>query len=227
MLKSKSIVAAGRLPLSAVLLSFGCVLLLSGAAQAATVWQKAYTISIKEFHQQLAYSSAQMQSALTATQTKLASCATTIDDLSFTSPNAAEDFANELEDQYTADVAVGVDQPALSAFTALAKLPLLRTEHKQALADQTIMHRLLTLNTCGDLTRWQATGFSSSTEPPNTKQFGQVFSVELPSFSLSLTLPTSETKNYDKLIVKAGDKTSAVFTAIGDDWSTWSQGFNF
>lgn len=209
------------------LLSITFVLVLSSVAHAASVSQSAYKIFIKEFNQQIAYSSTQLQSKLTATQTQLASCATTIDELSSSNINAAEAFSDELEDQYTADVAAGIDQPALSAFTSLAKLKLPRTEHKDALFGETLTHKLLTLNTCADLNRWQTTSFSSSTEPANTKEFGQPLAVNLPGVSVTMTLSTSEVKNYNKLQRKASNKTSAVFNTVSDDWVTWSAEFGF
>ncbi len=73
-----------------------------------------------------------------------------------------------------------MDRLALTAFTALAKLPLPSSEHKQAVDAERIMHRLLTLNACADLTQWSDSGFSSSSEPPNTKEFGGPLSVNLP-----------------------------------------------
>jgi hypothetical protein len=213
---------------SIALLSIGFVLLLSSSAHAATVSQRAYGIFINEFRQQVAYSSAQLQSELTATETKLASCATAVDAVSSTHIDAAEALSDELEDQYTADVAIGIDQPALSAFTSLAKLGLPRAEHKQALAAETIMHRLLTLNTCADLTRWQAAAFSSSSEPPNTNEFRQPpLAVNLPAVDVIMTLPTSESSNYNKQSNEAGQKTTAVYDTIGNDWMAWSQGFGF
>lgn len=213
-------------PMIAVL-SIGIFLSFSNSARAATVSMRAYDIFLKEYRGQLADSAADMQSALTATQTKLASCASAVDALSQTNINAAEAFSDELEDQYTADVAVGVDKPALTAFADLAKLPLPRAEHKQVVSAEATMHRLLSLNTCADLTRWQSTSFATKTEPPNTTEFGRPLSVSLPSVDVVMTLSTSQVDKYDRQERKADQKTSTVFDAISNDWSAWAQGFGF
>ena len=197
------------------------------AAQAATISQQAYTIFVKEFRQQLSYSASAMQANLTATQTKLSSCATDIYSVSSSNVNAAEALSQELEDQFTADVAAGIDKPALSAFTALAKLHLPSTDHHQAVADETLMHRLLTLNTCSDLTRWQAANFSSSSEPRNTKEFGIALSVNLPGIDVPMTLATSEVRIYDKDNNKVSAETNRIFNTVSNDWTAYAQNFGF
>ena len=219
-------------PLSVIALGAGTGTLLAfalgtTAAQAATVSQQADTIFVKEFHRQLSYSTSALQANLAATQTKLSTCATDIDGVSSSNANAAEALSQELEDQFTADVAAGIDRPALSAFTALAKLQLPSTEHRQAVADATLMHRLLTLNTCSDLTRWQASNFSSPSEPRNTKEFGIALSVNLPGIDIPMTLATSEVQMYDKDNNKVSAETTRIFNTVSNDWTAYAQNFGF
>lgn len=210
---------------SVALVAVGVALLLSASAQAHTVSQKAYKIFTAEYKAQLAYSSAKVQANVTAAQTKLAAAASSIDALSSSNVTAATALVDELENQYDAAGAIGLFKPALTAFSALRKLPLTRSEHKQAVADQAYVKRVLAINTPGDLARWQAASFASASEPADTKAFGGIIGLSLPSIDLSVSGSVSSIKAFEKLATKASNKRSAVFNTLSGDWSTWAAGF--
>jgi hypothetical protein len=207
------------------LVAVGAAFLLSASAQAATVSQKAYKIFTTEYKAQLAYSTAQMQANITAAQTKLAPTASSIDALSSSNDTAATALVDELENQYDADGAVGLFKPALTAFIALSKLPLPATEHKQAIADEAYVKRVLAINTPGDLARWRAESYAPAKEPADTKAFGGIIGISLPSIDISVSGSASSIKAFEKLATKASNKRSAVFNTLSDDWSTWAAGF--
>lgn len=208
-----------------ILVVFAFALLLSASAQAATVSQKAYKIYTTEYKAQIAYSNALMQANVAAAQTKLASTASNIDALSGSNGTAAEALIDELENQYDADGAIGVFKPALTAFTALSELPLTRTEHKSADADEAYVKRVLAINTPQDLAHWQAANFAPAKEPADTKAFGGITGVGLPSLEVSVSGSVSSIKAFEKLAARASTRTSAVFSALSNDWSAWIAGF--
>jgi len=216
-------VSKRSIPLVAIAVTVG--LLLSATAQAATVSQKVYKIFTTEYKAQLAYSNSAMQANVTAAQTKLASTASSIDALSSSNDSAATALVDELENQYDADGAIGLFKPALTAFAALRKLPLNATEHKEAVADQAYVKRVLAINTPGDLARWRSASFAPGSEPADTKAFGGITGISLPSIDISLTGSSSSIKAFEKLATKASDKTSAVFSTLSSDWSSWAAGF--
>ena len=207
------------------LVAVAVALLLSASAQAATVSQKTYKIFTVEYKAQLAYSTAKLQANVTAAQTKLAGAASSIDALSSSNNTAATALVDELENQYDADGAIGLLKPALTAFTALRKLPLTGTEHKQAVADEAYVKRVLSINTSGDLARWQAASFAPAREPADTKAFGGIIGISLPSIDLSVSGSDSSIRAFEKLATKASNKRSAVFNTLSNDWSTWAAGF--
>jgi hypothetical protein len=206
-------------------LLLAAALLLSASAQAATVPQKVYKIFITEYRAELTYGTAHMQANLTAAQTKLAATASSIDALSSSNESAATALVDELEDQYDAAGALGLFKPALTAFTALSKLPLTRTEHKNAVADEAYVKRILAINAPADLASWQAAGFATADEPADTKAFGGILGIGLPSISLPITGSNSAVKTFVKLENQASDKSSGVFNTLSNDWSTWAAGF--
>ena len=212
-------------PVLLVAVAVAGALLLSASAQAATVSQKAYKIFTTEYKAQLAYSTAKMQANVTAAQTKLAATASSIDALSSSNVNAATALVDELEHQYDADGATGILKPALTVFTALSKLPLTHTEHKQAVADEGYVKRVLAINTAGDMSRWQAASFAPAKEPANTKAFGGIIGISMPSIAIPVSGSASSIKAFEKLQTKASNKQSAVFTTLSSDWSTWAAGF--
>ncbi|MGO9971314.1 MAG: hypothetical protein ACLP01_00490 [Solirubrobacteraceae bacterium] len=207
------------------ILPLAVALLLSASAQAATVSQKTYTIFATEYRAELAYSTAQMNANLEAAQTKLAATASGLDALSSSNVTAATALVDELENQYDAAGALGLFKPALTAFTALSKLPLTRTEHKAAVADEAYVERILAINTPADLGRWQATGFAGASEPADTKAFGGILGISLPSIDIPITASSSAIRTFVKLENQASDKTSAVFNTVSDDWATWAANF--
>jgi hypothetical protein len=197
----------------------------SASAHAATVSQKAYKIFTTEYKAQLAYSSAKTQASVTATQTKLAATASSIDALSSSNVTAATALVDELENQYDVAGAIGIFKPALTAFTALTKLRLTHTEHKQAVADEAYVKRVLAINTAGDMARWQAASFAPAKEPTATKAFGGIVGASVPSIAISISGSTSSINAFNKLQTKADNHRSAVFTTVSNDWSTWASGF--
>jgi hypothetical protein len=211
--------------LVAVAVAVAVALLLSASAQAATVSQKVYKIFTTEYKAQLAYSTAKVQANVTAAQTKLAATASSIDALSSSNDTTATALVDELENQYDADGAIGLFKPAVTAFTALRKLPLKATEHKQAVTDEAYVKRVLAINTPGDLARWQAASFAPAREPADTKAFGGIIGLSLPSIDLSVSGSVSSIKAFEKLATKASNKRSAVFNTLSSDWSTWAAGF--
>jgi hypothetical protein len=207
------------------ILLLACALLPIASAQAATVSQKVYTIFVKEYRAELAYSKTQMQKNLATVQTKLAPTASSIDALSSSNGTAATALVDELENQYDAAGARGVLTPVATAFAALSKIALTHTEHKDAVTDEAYLKRVLTINTPGDLARWQAAGFATAKEPSNTKRFGGLVGLSLPSIGLPITASRSAIKTFDKLEKEASTKTSKLFTTLGDDWAAWAAGF--
>jgi basic membrane lipoprotein Med (substrate-binding protein (PBP1-ABC) superfamily) len=201
------------------------VLLPTASAQAATVSQKVYKIFVKEYHAELAYSKTQMQANLTAAQKKLAATASSIDALSSSNTTAATALVDELESQYDAAGARGLFTATLTAFTALSKVALTHTEHKAVVADEASVKRILTINTPADLARWQAAGFATAKEPSNTKRFGGIVGISLPSIALSITASSSAIKAFNKLQKQASTKTTKVFNTLSNDWATWASGF--
>jgi hypothetical protein len=208
-----------------VAVAVGGALLLSATAQAATASQKALKIFTTEYKAQLAYSSAKTQTNVTAAQTKLATTASSIDALSSSNDSAATALVDELENQYDADGAIGIFKPAATAFEALRKLSLPHAEHKQAIADQAYVKRVLAINTARDMSRWQAAGFSPAKEPADTKAFGGVIGITVPSIAVSVSGSTSSIKAFEKLENKASSRRTDVFTTVSSDWSTWAAGF--
>jgi hypothetical protein len=211
------------IPLFAV--AVAVALMLSASAQAATVSQKVDKIFTTEYKAQLAYSTAKMEANITAAQTKLAATASSIDALSSSNDSAATALVDELENQYDADGAIGLFKPALTAFTGLTKLRLKGTEHKQAVADKAYVKRVLAINTQADLARWQAASFAPASEPADTKAFGGIIGLSLPSIEISVTGTVSSIKAFEKLATKASNKRNAVFNTVSSDWSTWAAGF--
>jgi hypothetical protein len=212
-------------PIALVAVTVAVALLLSASAQAATVSQKVYKIFTTEYKAQLAYSTKEVQARVTSAQTKLAPTASSIDALSSSNGTAATALVDELENQYDADGASGLFNPALTALTALSKLPLTHAQHKQAVADKAYVKRVLAINTPRDLARWQAASFAPASEPADTKAFGGIIGLSLPSVALSVTGSTSSIKAFEKLATKASNKRSAVFNTLSSDWSTWAAGF--
>jgi len=212
-------------PLALVAIAVGVALLLSASAQAATVSQKVYKIFTTEYKAQLVYSTKDLQAHVTSAQTKLAATASSIDGVSSSNGTAATALFDELENQYDADGATGLFKPALTALTALGKLPLTHAEHKQAVADKAYVKRVLAINTPGDLARWQAASFAPASEPADTKAFGGIIGLSLPSVALSVSGSVSSIKAFNKLATKAGNKRSAVFNTLSSDWATWAAGF--
>jgi hypothetical protein len=212
-------------PVALVAVAVAGALLLSASAQAATVSQKAYKIFTTEYKAQLAYSTAKMQANVTAAQTKLAATASSIDALSSSNDTAATALVDELENQYDADGATGIFKPALAAFSALSKLSLTHTEHKQAVADEAYVKRILAINTAGDMSRWQAASFAPAKEPADTKAFGGIIGISVPSIAISVSGSASAIRAFEKLENKASGKRTAVFSTVSGDWSTWAAGF--
>jgi hypothetical protein len=212
-------------PAVAVALAAAVVLLLSASAQAATVSQKAYKIFTTEYKAQLAYSNAKTQASVTAAQTKLAATASSIDSLSSSNVNAATALVDELENQYDVAGAIGIFKPALTTFTALTKLRLTHAEHKQAVADEAYVKRVLAINTAGDMARWQAASFAPAKEPADTKAFGGIVGTSVPSIAVSISGSTKAIKAFNALQTKAGTRRNDVFTTVSNDWSTWAAGF--
>ena len=199
--------------------------LLSASAQAASVPQKVYKIFTTEYKAELAYGTAQLQTNVTAAQTKLAATASSIDALSSSNDTAATALVDELENQYDVDGAIGIFKSALTGFTALSKLPLKKTEHKQAVADETYVKRVLAINTPGDLARWQAASFEPASEPANTRTYGGFFGISLPAIEIPVSGSVSSIKAFEKLSMKAGNQTNTVFSTVSSDWSAWAAGF--
>jgi hypothetical protein len=200
-------------------------LLLSASAQGATASQKAYKIFTTEYKAQLAYSTAKMHANVTAAETKLAATASSIDALSSSNDTAATALVDELENQYDGAGAIGIFKPALTAFIALRKLPLTHTEHKQAVADEAYVKRVLAINTARDMSRWQSASFAPAREPADTKAFGGIIGISVPSIAISVTGSTSAIKAFEKLQTKASTKRNQVFTTVSSDWSAWAAGF--
>jgi hypothetical protein len=200
-------------------------LLSTASAQAATVSQKLYKIFVKEYHAELAYSKTAMQTNLTAAQKKLAATASSIDALSSSNTTAATALVDELEGQYDAAGARGLFTATLTGFTALSKVGLTHTEHKEAVAGEASAKRILTINTATDLARWRAAGFAPGKEPANTKRFGGIIGISLPSIALPITASSSAIKAFNKLQKQASTKTTKVFNTLSNDWSTWAAGF--
>jgi len=200
---------------------------LPASAQATTVSQKAYDLLTREYRAQIAFTDAQMNHNLRSTETRLTSCASSLAALFSTNLTAAGAFTDELEAQYYADVAAGIDRPALTAFTGLTHLRFTAKYHRQAVSAAKFMRTVLALNTCKDMTRWRDAGYAASKEPPNTKEFGSALMLNLPAITVPLKLPMSEADNFEVLEAKANKRTMAVFTSIGDDWGVWAPGFGF
>jgi len=196
-------------------------LLLSGSAQAATVQQQVYNIFTVEYHADLAFTPTQMHANLTAAQAKLAATASSIDALSSTDSTAATALIDELEAQYDQDGLRHLFEASLKAFSALAKLPLTATEHKDVVLDLTNLKHALTINTAADLRSWKAAGFSRAGEPSHTTEYGIVIGVSLPSIDLPVSGSTAAIKAFTKLETKASSRISAGFSKVGDDWGTW------
>jgi hypothetical protein len=212
-------------PAALVAVTVAVALLLSASAQAATVSQKVYKIFTTEYKAELAYGTAQTQAKITAAQTKLAPTARSIDALSSSNGTAATALIDELENQYDGDGSIGLFKPALTAFTALSRLRLTATEHKEAVADKADVKRILAINTHGDLARWQAASFALANEPTDTNAFGGILGISLPSIDIPITGSATSIKAFEKLATKASNKTSAVFDTLSSDWPTWAAGF--
>jgi hypothetical protein len=212
-------------PLVAGAVAVAVALLLSASAQAATVSQKVYKIFTAEYKAQLAYSTSKLQANVTATQTKLAATASNIDALSSSNGTEATALVDELENQYDAAGAIGIFKPTLTAFAALSKLPLTHTEHKQAVTDEAYVKRVLAINTARDMSRWQAASFASAKEPADTKSFGGIIGVSVPSIAISISGSTRSINAFNKLQTKADNYRSDLFTTVSNDWSTWAAGF--
>jgi hypothetical protein len=207
------------------LLAVAAVLSLSAGAQAATVSQKIYKILTNEYKAQIAYSATEMQANVTTAQTKLASTASSIDALSYSNNSAATALVDELENQYDAAGAAGLFKPALTAFTAIGKLPIKGSEHKNAVADEATVKRILAINTPADLASWQAAGYAPASEPADTKTFGGFFGISLPTIGASFTGPIPSVKTLNKLATKANHLANADFSALSSDWQSWAAGF--
>lgn len=201
------------------------VLLMSASAQAATTSQRTYKIFITQYKAQIAYSATKMNANLAAAESKLASTARAIDALSSSNVNAATALVNELEHQFDVAGAIGVLKPALATFNAVSKLHLTKAQHKQAVADARYMRLILAINTTADMARWQAAGYAPAKEPANTKAFGGILGVTVPSIALPVSGSTKAIKAFIKLENKASDKTTSVFNTLGNDWSAWAAGF--
>ena len=220
-----------RIPLNRTLIArlailpLGVALLMSASAQAATVSQKTYSIFTTEYRAELAYSTAQMNANLSAAQTKLAATGSSIDALSSSNGTAATALVDELENQYDAAGARGLFTAALSSFVSLSKLPLTRAQHKAAVADEAYLKRVLAIDTAADLARWQAAGYALATEPANTKAFGGLLGISLPSIALPIAGSNSAIRAFVKLENQASNKTSTVFNTLSNDWATWAATF--
>jgi hypothetical protein len=212
-------------PVPLVAVAVAGALLLSASAQAATASQKPLKIFTTEYKAQLAYSTAKMRANVTAAQTKLAATASSIDALSSSNNTAATALVDELENQYDAAGAIGIFKPALAGFTALSKLPLTHTEHRQAVAGEAYVKRVLAINTARDMTRWQSASFAPTKEPADTKAFGGIIGISVPSIGISVSGSTSAIKAFEKLETKASTKRNQVFTTVSSDWSAWAAGF--
>ncbi len=212
-------------PAVGVALAAAVALILSASAQAATVSQKAYKIFTTEYKAQLAYSNGKMQANVTAAEKKLAATASSIDALSSSNATAATALVDELENQYDVAGGIGIFKPALTAFTALSKLPLTHAEHKQAVTDEAYVKRILAINTARDMSRWQAASYASAKEPADTRSFGGIIGVSVPGIAISISGSTSAINAFNKLQTKAETKRSDVFNTVSNDWSTWAAGF--
>jgi hypothetical protein len=200
-------------------------MLLTSGAQAATLSSKIDKILTTQYKAEIAYSNAKMEAAVTAAQTALGSTASAIDELSSSDSSAATALVDELENQYDVAGAVGLFKPALTAFTALAKLPLTKTEHKDALADEADVKHVLAINTTSDITKWHNADYAPGSEPANTKAYGGITGVGLPSIELPISGSSSAIKSFEKLEQEASSRTSTVFSTVSDDWSTWIAGY--
>jgi hypothetical protein len=213
-------IAILAIPLTAIM-----ALTLSAGAQGATLSQRVYKVFTTEYRAENGYSTTQLQANITAAQTKLAGTAGTIDALSDSNSTAATALIDELENQYDAAGALGIFKPALTAFTALVKLPLTRTEHKSAVADETYVKRVLAINTAADLRSWQAKNFGTGGEPSNTTAFGGIIGISVPSIDLPISGTNSALKAFEKLQTEASKKVTTVLNTVGSDWTSWVAGF--
>lgn len=213
-----------RTPAAALLVACA-LLLMGGSAQAATTAQRIYKIFTTQYKAQIAYGATKMNANLAAAESKLASTASGIDALSSSNVNAATALVNELEHQFDVAGAVGILKPALATFNAVAKLHLTRTEHKQAVADAKYIRLILTINTASDMARWQAAGYAPAREPANTRAFGGILGITVPSIALPVTGTNKAIRAFIKLENKANDKSTSVFNTLSNDWSAWAAGF--
>jgi basic membrane lipoprotein Med (substrate-binding protein (PBP1-ABC) superfamily) len=195
--------------------------LLSATAQAATIQQKVYSIFIAEYRAELRYTQGQMHADLTSAQKQLATSASSIDALSSTNQTAATALVDELENQYDAVGAKPLLRASRKAFTALVKLPLTHTEHREAVTDLAYVKRALSINTAADLAHWRAAGYTAASEPADTKTFGGVVGLSLPSISLPVSGTNAAVKTFVRFENRSSAKTRAVFTKVGSDWGTW------
>jgi hypothetical protein len=205
--------------------TLSAIALLSASAQAATLQQRIYNIFTSEYRAELAFTPAELHANLTAAQPKLAATASKIDALSSTNATAATDLIDELEAQYEVTGVRPLFKAALAAYRALVKLPLTAEQHRQAVLAMADVKHALGINTARDIGQWTAGGFAAGSEPSETKEFGTILGVTLPSIDLPVSASTAAIERFTKLEDTAGTRTSADFTTASDDWGTWIAAF--
>jgi hypothetical protein len=221
-------------PNSPLLLALTSLVTLAFAAPAAakeSVGEQAVKIETTEYKAQLAYKSSQVQTNLNGTQSKLASCGSQLQSMydsasTTTAQSAINKLATELEVQYTADIAVDVLKPDVSALKALEKLKLSKKLHKEAVADAKYQAGMLSINTCADATAWSKADNFAGKEPADTVSYGGFFVSYNESIPVSLTFTSQRAANtFTKLANKANNASNDLIDEIGDDWDTWAQQF--
>jgi hypothetical protein len=198
---------------------------LSAAAQGATLQQKVYGIFTKQYRAELAFTPAHMQGNVTAAQQSLAATAGSIDTLSSTNDTAATALIDELENQYDMLGTEPLFKASLAADEALAKLPLTHAQHKDVLQGEAYDKRALGIDTATDLAHWQSSNFVAASEPVDTKQFGGIVGLSLPSIDLPISGTTAAIKTFTKLENKASARVSSLLNTVSDDWSSWIAAF--
>jgi hypothetical protein len=215
---------------TAALISLVTLAFAAPAAAKESVGEQAVKIETTEYKAQLAYKSSQVETNLNGTQSKLASCGSQLESMydsasTTTAQSAINSLASELEVQYTADIAVGVLKPDVTALKALEKLKLSKKLHKEAAADVKYQEGMLSINTCADATAWSKSGFTG-TKPAHTATYGGFFVSYNESIPVSLTFTSQRAANtFTKLANKAVNASNDLIDEIGDDWDTWAAQF--
>jgi hypothetical protein len=203
----------------------------TAAVAKPTLAQQELKILETEYAAQVHYKPAQVSANIATTEHKLTSCAQTLESLvdggaSVHSPQVIDGdiLIDELDTEFTADIATVFETPNVKALKQLAKLSLSRQLHRDAVNDLKYAEGAMSLNTCADLTKWEDSNWKK--EPSATKTYARTtnWDENIP-FNGPFTSQSASSK-YAKLAEDAGKAVGALLTKLGDDFSSWGSGYN-